>query len=439
MFFFQNCSKAFEIEQATTINSVESNPTLPADTDSSDSTSRTPDVSNPITVASADIEMVFPPPNGSTTDSHLIVRGQTKQGLDISQIEVNGILATSSDQFRNWQVDVPLSMGTNILSVEATVGGQIKTNLSMSSITRVTSEAELHRGVGSEWDMRPLGLAYEPTKKRFIIAVDGEDGIMGVNASNGDRSFISDSEGSQIGTGYEIVQPTSGASYGEKSFVIDNNLVVLIDNTTGNRSVFSTVLTESNTPASLASIVMTADTKNLIALSYMVDSVLYKMDTSTGSVSILSSKTKGSGIDLRNAGTMGYSSQLQTAFVSIRYSDVILAIDTVTGNRRIFSEGKNGEPKFQDPSYIVADDKNGLVYVWDSGKIHALDIKTGRRRTIVSSGSFASFNDIYGMTLTPYGPAILDYIPTYVVDRPQRGKTLMLVDPLIGTRIVISR
>lgn len=445
LILFQNCSKSFQIDQSEMLNSMETNPSLPGNDDSSESNTRTPDggnqnSGNQIGVNTADIEMVFPPPNGSTVDNHMIVRGRTKDGVEVTQLKVNGILATSADQYKTWSVDVPLAMGSNFLSVEAKVSGQIKRNLAVSSIARAASEADLHRGAGAEWDMRPLGLAYEPIKDRYIVAGDYEDGIVGVNAVKGDRVVISDSEGSQIiGNGYEIVQPRSGAAYGEKSFVIDNNLLVLIDNITGNRSIFSTMITDASEPASLASIVMTADSKSLIALSNMTDSVLYKIDASTAAVSILSLKSKGLGDELRNAGTMGYSSQTQTAFVSIRYSDTILAIDTVTGNRRIFSLSNSGEPRFQDPEFVLADDKNGLVYVWDSGKLHALDIKTGRRRTIVTVGSFSSYNDIYGMAVTPYGPAILDYIPNYVTDRPQRGKTLMVLDPLTGTRVVISR
>lgn len=392
----------------------------------------------PVSVA-PDVEMVFPPPAGSTVDSHMIVRGRSKDGVNISNLKVNGILATTSDQFKTWRVDVPLAMGVNLLSVDAQVNTQPKTELAVSTITRVSSETGFRRGTGTEWDMRPLGLAYEPVKNRYIVAVDGEDGIMGVSSATGDRIFISDSEGDKIGDGYEIVQPRSGVAYGNSSFVIDNNLLVLIDTVSGYRSIFATLLTETNQPASLASIALSADAKSVFAISYMTDSVLYKADTSTAAVSIVSSKTKGTGVELRNAGTLGYSSQLHTAFVSIRYSDTILAVDAATGNRRIFSQGTTGEPKFQDPEYIVADDKNGAVYVWDSGKLHVLDMQTGRRRSVVTSGSFASFNDIYGMTLTPSGPAILDYIPDYVTNRPQRGKTLMVIDPVEGTRVAVSR
>lgn len=394
---------------------------------------------NPPAQTEADVQIVFPPPNSSTADSHLVVRGKTRAGLTISNLRVNGTAATSSDQFRTWKVDLALSVGANSLSVEAQVNSQQKTGLASATITRANSESELRRGTGSEWDMRPLGLAYEPVENRYILAVDYEDGIMGVDAVTGNRKYISDSEGDKIGDGYEIVQPRSGAAYGNKSFVVDDNLIVLIDNTTGFRSIFAEMKNAASEPATLASIVMTADQKNIIALSYLTDSLLYEIDTTTGASRVLSSKTKGTGADFRNTGTMGYSSNSKTAFVSLRYQDVILAVDTVTGNRRIFSQMASGEARFEDPEQIVVDDKNGLIYIWDSRKLYALDMTTGRRRLIATSGSFKSYTDIYGMALSPYGPVLLDYVPNYVTTSPQRGKTLMVIDPIEGTRVVISK
>jgi len=65
------------------------------------------------------VEIAFPPPNSLTDEDSILVRGTAHDPDGVAEVRVNGMLAATSDGFANWQVRVPLSPGSNTLTVEA--------------------------------------------------------------------------------------------------------------------------------------------------------------------------------------------------------------------------------------------------------------------------------------------------------------------------------
>jgi len=62
--------------------------------------------------------IAFPPPISLTDEDTILVRGHASDPQGVAELRVNGALATTSDDFANWQVRVPIDVGSNILTVE---------------------------------------------------------------------------------------------------------------------------------------------------------------------------------------------------------------------------------------------------------------------------------------------------------------------------------
>lgn len=65
-------------------------------------------------------QIQFPPPQSLTEADSITVRGTASdpEGAEITVVRINGIDATTTDEFATWSVDVPLTPGTNMLTVE---------------------------------------------------------------------------------------------------------------------------------------------------------------------------------------------------------------------------------------------------------------------------------------------------------------------------------
>lgn len=64
-------------------------------------------------------QVMFPPINSQVTAEKIIVRGMSDiQSGSIKELYVAGYLATTSDQYKHWQAEVPLQIGTNTLNIE---------------------------------------------------------------------------------------------------------------------------------------------------------------------------------------------------------------------------------------------------------------------------------------------------------------------------------
>jgi hypothetical protein len=365
------------------------------------------------------------PPNGATSDTHIIVRGTYVNG--VTQVSVNGTQATLTAN--KWRVDVNLAVGTNTLRMDATMNGVSHPGLATVTIERFATDTAIKRGSGS-WPGRVLGMSYDSANQRMIMGDDIVDGVWEMRMSDGNRRDIANSESNKIGGGIDLTFPTAVTTNANQCFVVDDNLIANVNLNTGDRAL----LIQTKT-GGYGDIFLTPDSSSLYV---MFDESILKMSPINGTSTVVSSATVGTGSSLRNLAGFGISWARNMAYSTAYYDDTILSIDLTSGNRKVFSTAASGEPKLADPRHVIVDDITAQAFVYDSKKLVAIDLMTGRRKVIGDTGPLTSLNAIVTMTMTPYGPVLLDYIGIGEGGTP-RPPTMILVDPIEGTRLILSR
>jgi hypothetical protein len=365
------------------------------------------------------------PPSGATALTQVTVRGIVA-GLTATAARVAGVAASSADGFKSFSAVVPLQPGANTLSVDVQVEGSWRPALATVQLERFATDAAISRGSGP-WAGRILGITYEPQSGRVLMTDDVEDGLMGVELASGRRTFLSESESTLVGTGYAIVQPRAVAASATHAWCVDDALIVDIALATGDRTVVATAA------GSLSSLELETPS-TLLALSPQLEAVL-RVQLPSGAQTVLASAAVGSGASLRNVGVMGTSKVQPFAVLGYRYQDTLVRVDLQTGARAVLSQAAAGEPRFSDPEQILIDDAFGRAFVWDSKALTEVNLQTGRRRAVGGRGY--PVDSVYGLALTPQGVALLDYVPSY--EASPRAPVLVMVDPVDGTRVVLSR
>lgn len=374
------------------------------------------------------VQIAFPP-NGATSDTHIVVRGSAN--ASVTQVSVNGVAATMSGS--TWRVDVPLNVGTNALSVSVVSGGATKTAVASTTIERFASDSAVTRGTG-QWAGRILGMAYDVQNQRVIMSDDIVDGAWQMDMATGNRKNISNSESSpKTGGGIDLTSPTAVTTSANQCFVVDQQLIAAIDLTNGNR----TLLIDTKT-GGFGDLYLTPDLTSMIVLDLNNEAII-RMSPINGSSTVISSATVGSGTSTHNIAGLGVSFKRNKAYYATYYTDPIIAVDLTTGVRSNFSTAASGEPKFSDPRHVIVDDITDQAFAYDSKSLTAISLATGRRTSIGNTGTLSTLTSIVTMTMTPYGPLLLDYVGNGEGSGAARSPTLILVDPIEGTRLILSR
>lgn len=357
------------------------------------------------------------PPNGGTSDSHIVVRGTLAAG--VTQVSVNGTSAAITGN--TWRLDVPLNVGLNTLSVSVVMNGVTKTEVSSSVVERYASDAVAKRGSGA-WPGRSLGMAYDYIHHRVIMTDDIVDGAFSVPIADGIRTKISDSEDSpKLGSGVDITFPTSTVTDGNQCYLVDDNLIIRIDLSNGNRYLVST-----GVQSHFGNMYLSPDGTTLYMMNVTDPSSgttsLVKLNIATGVYT-----TIYSGSSFRNAAGLGISFARNIAYTSFYYDDPIYTLDLTTGTYKLFSSAQSGEPKFSSAEVIV-DDADGKGFVANGKQVAVIDLNTGRRALFGNTGTLSTLS-ISTMIMSEYGPIIYD----------ATTQALLLIDPIEGTRLLIAK
>ncbi len=225
----------------------------------------------------------FPTEDSVTDSSRIIVRGICNDSDGVSAVRVNGVDATTTDGFRNWQAEVILNYGMNILTVEAVDNaGHINPEAALAQIEYrfpyrlIATSVEIDRannralvtarsvnvllaidlvsgersvvsgmGVGSGPDFSaPRDVTLDSVRNRAIVVDQGADAIIAVNLLTGDRTILSDN---MTGSGPDFITPSVAAMdfTNQRMFVIDGdglnrfNAILEVDIVTGERSIIA--------------------------------------------------------------------------------------------------------------------------------------------------------------------------------------------------------
>ena len=340
-------------------------------------------------------ENVTPPPSATITfpgdaafltEGRVTIRGTASVETAIRQVMVNGVQATSSNGFANWEATLDLPAGVNALIVSAEdVKGNKKSQAATATVT-----------VGP-WFQSEAGrrIAMEASGK--ILVTDGafdKGRLLRVDPSSGARAVV------------------SGATSGELRFSGYNALAV---EKTGN--------------------VVVGDCVRVL-----------RVDAGTGLRSVVSDATIGSGPLLNCVSDVAVEPSGKLVVLDwageewrSRADKVmrVVRIDPLTGDRRIVSDGSNGTGPQLTASSIAVESTGQLLVsnlgAWGTDLVR-VDPVTGAR-TVVSAASAASGPTTIIDTRLRLQPGGQVLVAESYWDRPSR---VSRVDPQSGVRTVIS-
>src|SRR5215831_11542058 len=161
--------------------------------------------------------LLFPPAPAHTDANRLTVTGTSSDNVAVSAISVNGVAATSTDNFATWHANVPLTVGANSILVNATdSAGNVALSAAMQTVTRHAQPPIVY----------PYAITVDHNTDQAWLLDFGMQAIFKLSLSTGSRTLISDAT---HGTGQPFTgarsltrDPASGTLY-----VTDSNVVGL--------------------------------------------------------------------------------------------------------------------------------------------------------------------------------------------------------------------
>lgn len=345
------------------------------------------------------VTLVFPPAPGQTTAAQIVVRGIASDAATITQIQVNGIDATTTDGFANWQATVPLNAGANLLTVSASDDqGNSNPNSAQQGVQRIASLADPGIGSGPAF-ASPRDIQVQTAQNRVLV-IDGgisagaDRALFAIDVTNGNRTVISDNAIADP----DMFNPTGM----DDDF--DNNRMLVVDAADGNETLFG-------------------------------------VDLTSGAHTVLSNALRGTGdnfqspvdVLLLSNGLVLVSDEGVDATSST--GDRLVAVNLGSGNRAPFSGGGSGAgPLFNAPRYLTTDTSEASLFLTDINldAVFAVAVSNGNR-TVISDAATGA-----GPALSaPQGIDVLEGLGQLVVADSDLDQ-LLGIDIASGNRVTLS-
>ena len=268
--------------------------------------------------------VVFPPRMSYTDAAAITVRGTALDPTTIASLKVNGIAATTTDDYKTWAAEVPLVEGVNTIAIAATDSlGNSDDN--GTSIT-VTKRGPAFASFG--------GMDYDPTSQLMIVADSAAGQIYSVDPD---------------GVASVLVPRTSDIPVKFRGLVVDsanNRALVLADVTLdaidlGSRAR-STISHCSNAMIGMsASEDLALDAVNNRAYLVTSEGLVAKVELGDGLCTVISSGTVGAGPSFVRASAIAYDDVTTPAspriLIGSPESGNIIGLDPATGQRSLLS------------------------------------------------------------------------------------------------------
>ena len=352
--------------------------------------------------------IVFPPPVSYTEAVTLTVRGTASDANGVQSVRVNGIAATSADGFANWSAQIPITVsGANpiVLAVTDTTGIE----------TASADTAVVHnRGPNI---LLVQDLAFDPNGDRLLIVDRRTSNLYAYNA--GDRL------GRVIANLAASSSPPDTSFSGSIAVDAANNRAIVADGPLDRIAAVNlgtgvvTVLSASpgaGQPTSLGSSPKIAlDPANHRAFATTDGQTVLSIDLTTGSRTIITSLSVGSGVELNLPSGIAYDNHTVPGTPRLLISDInyssqgIIAVDVATGNRSAFSSRSptGTGPALAFPSSLQLDAANNRLLALDIGEhaLVAVSLANGNRSYLAGPGigSGVTMNTEAGLALSPNG------------------------------------
>ena len=386
-------------------------------------------------------QIMFPTPVSLTEGTSILVRGVASDNAnEIENLTVNGVAATTSDGYANWQAEVPLNSGANELMVNVTdAAGNNASNAATANI-KSGSLAENRTSSTENVIEDPVGIVLDLARNRAIV-MDRADhfylSLLGVDLATGNQTVL---------TQYWVADNTfAGVVLDEQ-----NNRVLMqnaystyaFDLTNLERTRFSTDNTgnEANPfdfPEGIA-----LDKANARALVTEYGQVVLSVNLATGARTIFSSNTVPNSTNaFDHPESIVVDSSNNRALVANKdYDEVnssILAINLTTGVRSILSNNTtpNSNNKLSRPNFITLDTNRDRALVGDDdGTILAVDLTTGARSILSSGGQPDAFNKF-----STINSMAVDETRNIALVAPYESGAIYALDLITGKRVIFSK
>ena len=327
------------------------------------------------------VRIKFPGLNAITEKNTVLVRGVANDDSAITYLAVNGVEATTSDGYANWQVTVPLQRGDNTLAVEVrdefSNTDTAAASLQVVSIDRIMYE--------------PTRMALDAANNRLFVIDRTRTAVFEVDTVTGQRRIFSDA------TTPDALQPFSNPTaialdtVNNRLLVADSGRDALfaVDMATGSRSIVSgsSVKGELRLDDPLFADLVINPSTNIAYYSNLTNDSIISIDLATGERTIFANDTIPAGANpLIHVGALALDMTNARLLVG-DYKDV-LAIDLETGQRSVFSAHDPVKDRKTVIRGMFVDETNNRVLVSRSGSnatreevsdVIAIDLSTGVR------------------------------------------------------------
>ena len=135
----------------------------------------------------------FPSPVSFTEADSILVRGTSEDiGLGVASARLNGMDVQTSDDFATWQIEVPLILGDNTLSLEVMDNAGNEESLAVSVLRVEEVIFSFFFPDNNELFSAPSSLALDLENGRAFVGNSNQRGIIEVDLSTGGRTVFSD-------------------------------------------------------------------------------------------------------------------------------------------------------------------------------------------------------------------------------------------------------
>jgi sugar lactone lactonase YvrE len=435
-----------------------------SDNNSDDKSTIAPDTTAPTAA------LLSPSLSRATTSREVVVTGSASDlESSISTVTVNGISASSEDNFASWSVNLPLNQNIDQLTLNVEdSAGNVHTqdyNISLTTISTLFSE--------------PSSLAYDVNQDHVIILDTLQKSLFQADSAapelillpNNDINFGSPQKVVLDNTNQRMIildkrntRPASQAliairtSDQQRSMIKENlnNIIDFVISNDGNRIYYLSGSPNSRTGGQLSFYDTTSNLTEVIsdtantgptidnpsALSVFGNQAYYieqssdqliSIDLNSGNRSIISSKNDNQ-ISIASVRDIAINDDGSFAWVSDTKQKKIISINLSTGSRQILSGSTNGSGmRLESPKSLVFDKVRNRLLVADTilNIVFSVDTQTGKRDYFISNR--------FGQGLIINSPTAIKAVSeksAYIIDT--KTNNLIKVDLVNGNRTLIS-
>lgn len=390
-------------------------------------------------------QISFPPAKSLTQANQITVYGSASDNVGVTSLTVNGVAATTTDEFANWTATVTLTQGSNTLTVSAsdaagnanTTAAQVTIDYqprllykpraaaldsannrlllidrgTLSAIDGVNGEAlvamDLSTGVQTTLSdnampndenafVSPHALCLDSTNNRVLVLDRGLSGIIAVDLATGARTILSSNTIPNADNPFEGVDDIVFDTNNSRLLVLMNSSILAVDLTSGVRTVVSAEGIPDTTNEFLYAQKMVMDEANNRALivaripSRAIASLI-AVDLATGARSVVSDTSMpnaNNSFSFAQGVALALDSANNRALIGEPYTDAMFAVDLTTGARSVVLDtsmpGVAGNFKY--PRDIVMDTANNRALIIDSNLpgVYAMDLTTSALTQLTS-------------------------------------------------------